>query len=686
MKKRIVALVVLAAGMAAGPSARSGPIRQGHPQARPLRHDAAAIVKLIAVRVLGPDGRPVTGLRKIDFALYEDGQPKTITEFEVHAITEAGMTLAPEVPLSGDAAGRAAEATSRKLFFFLDQQASDRAGKDKAKFAALDFLATQVRPGDQVAVIGWYAMSGFYIREYLTSDMGRVRRAIKGLTELPPSPSEAVVMPPDDVDLGFSVSAPERNAAVALTERNADFPDTPTEGLSLSVAVAPGTAAFQRVDFVPRLSEIAEVFKTIPGHKSLILFTARNMGSEAKRVGRLFGAAGTAVYAVNTQDWKMGPFGTKFKYIWTEHSLKDLSAASGGRYFADINDAAGIAREVQDLTGNYYVLGYYVQDSWEGNYHKIRVEVARPNSRVLVQDGFADSKPFDRMSDFEKNVQLLDLLWSDQPSSGHIPLAIDPLVVGLENTSQGCFLARWEVGAKTGPPAAPVEVFVLLRDGTGAARVSRKWDVDLTPHDGRTVWAYVTHPLGTGPGDLRLVVRDRLSGASCVGRVQFDVAAPAREGMVLSSPLLFEAGPAAASFLKLPTGRLETSKEKPAVGGPSILSLYRLIPKEGSPVVGEISPGTKRLLAIVPLEMRPHLPEDMPILAVKAKFVSRADGGETPLEAEIQDYMTQEGSPDILALVLILPDVASGEYELEITVEDVGTDRRAVVRKALILR
>lgn len=685
MNKRIVALVMLAAGMAVGPFARSGPIRQGRPQARPLRHDAAAIVKLIAVRVLGPDGRPVTGLRKIDFALYEDGQPKPITEFEVHVITEAGMTLGPEIPLSGEVSGRAAEATNRKLFFFLDQQASDRAGKDKAKFAALDFLDTQVRPGDQVAVIGWYAMSGFYIREYLTSDLVRVRRAIKGLTELPPSPSEAVVLRPDNVDLGFGFPALEWSAALAVTERNAEIPDTPAEGLGMSVTVAPGTAAFQRADFIPRLSEIAEVFRTIPGHKSLILFTARNMGPEAKRLGRLFGAAGTAVYAVNTQDWKMGPFGTKFKYIWREHSLKELSAASGGRYFADINDAAGIAREVQDLTGNYYVLGYYVQDSWEGKYHKIRVEVARPDARVLVQDGFADSKPFDRMSDFEKNVQLLDLLWSDQPSSGHVPLAIDPLVVLWGNTSQGCPLARWEVGAKTGPPAAPVEVYTLLRDGTGAALVSRKWDVDLTPYDGRTVWAYVTHPLGTGPGDLRLVVRDRLTGASCVGRVQFDVAAPAREGIVLSSPLLFEAGPA-ASFLRLPTGRLETSKGKPAAGGPSILSLYRLIPKEGSPVVGEVSPGTKRLLAIVPLEMRPHLPEDMPILAVEAKLVSRADGGETPLEAEIQDYVTQEGSPDILALVLVLPDIVPGEYELEIAVEDMGMDRRASVRKALILR
>jgi len=685
MNKRIALIAALAAGLALGPSSRSGPARQDRPQARPLRHDAAAIVKLIAVRVLGQDGRPVTGLRRADFTLFEDGMPRTITEFEVHAITEAGMTLAPEPRLSGPAAARAVEATSRKLFFFLDQQGSDRAGKDKAKFAALDFLDTQVRPGDQIAVIGWYAMSGFYIREYLTSDMDRVRRAIKGLSELPPSPPEMILGPPDNADVGLDFPGLERGAVLAGTERSEEIAFAPTESLGLSVSVAPGTSAFQRADFILRLSEIAKVFRTIPGHKSLILFTARNMGSEAKRLGRLFGAAGTAVYAVNTQDWKMGPFGTKFKFIWTDHSLKDLSAASGGRYFADINDAAGIAREVQDLTGNYYVLGYYVQDSWEGKYHKIRVEVARPGARVLVQDGFADSQPFDRMSPFEKDVQLLDLLWSDQPSSGHLPLTIDPLIVSNGDSSQGCFLSRWQVGAGTGPPAAPVEVFVLLRDGTGATLVSRKWDIDLTSHEGKMVWAYMTQALGSGGGDLSLVVRDRLSGASCVGRVHFDVDPPAREGMVLSSPLLFEDGPS-GSFLKLTTGRRENPKSKPAADGASILSLYRLLPKEGCPIVGEVSPGTTRLLAIVPLELRPHLPEDIPILAVKAIFVSRTDGGETPLEAEIQDYVTQEGSPDILALALVLPDIATGEYDLEIAIEDVGMNRRASVRKALTVR
>ncbi len=685
MKGRIAVLIALAAGMAVALLARSGPARQDRKQDRPLRHDAAAIVKLITVRVIGPDGRPMAGLPKEDFTLYEDGQPKTITEFEVHTITEAGMSVRPTPPLSGEAAGRAAEASNRKLFLFLDQQASDRAGKDKAKAAALHFLETQIRPGDRVAVIGWYAMSGFYIREYLTADLDRVRRAVNGVTEIPPSPAESIGMPSDHIDLGVAFSGSRRNLAEDMGARNADIVAAPSEGGGGRVRMAPGTASFQRVDFVPRLAEIAEIFKTIPGHKSLILFTARNLGPEAERLGRLFGASGTAVYTVNTQDWKMGPFGTKFKHIWTDHSLKIMSAASGGKYFADINDAAAIARDVQDLTGNYYVLGYYVQDSWEGKYHTIRVEVARPGARVLVQDGFSDSRPFDSISNFEKDIHLLDLLWSDQPFSSLAPLAIDPLIVIAEGKTQGCFLTRWETGAKMGPPAAPVEVFAVLRDGKGGTPVSRKWDVDLTSHEGRTVWAYLTDSLGTGPHELRLVVRDRRTGVSCVGRARFDVTAPTEEGIVLSSPLLFEEGPGAL-FLKLPSGRVAASKGKPGTAGPSLMSLYHLIPKEGSPVVGEISPGTKRLIAVMPFEMRPRLAGDDPVLSVEARFLSSVDGSEIPLEVEIRDNVIYEASPDILALDLVLGEVAPGRYELEIAVEDMGTARRAAVRKTLTVR
>ena len=681
MRNRIAMLPALAAATAFALIAPAGPSGQEQKQDRPLRHDASAIVKLITVRVLGPDGRPLAGLRKEDFRLYEDGQPRTITEFEVHSITQAGMTMTPALPPSGEAAGRARGVTNRKLFFFLDQQASDRAGKDKAKSAALRFLETQVRPGDEVAVLGWYAMSGFYIREYLTSDEDRIRKAINGVTEAPPSPGQPVGSLPDDVDEGIPGSLAAQNAAATVAAKG----NAPTRVEVGGGEIAPGTAAFQRGDFVLRLAEIAEIFKTIPGHKSLILFTARDFGPEAERLGRLFGAAGTAVYSVNTQDWKMGPLLTKVKYIWTNHSLKDLSAASGGKYFADINDAAGIARDVQDLTGNYYVLGYYIKDSWEGKYHKIKIEVAQPEARVLVQDGFSDSKPYDRMSNFEKDIHLLDLLWSDRPSSSFLPLAIDPLVVIADGKIEGCFLTRWEAGTKTGPPEAPVEVFALLRDGKGEILISSKWNVDLTSYKGRTVCAYLTNSLRTGSHEFRLVVRNRLTGDSRVGRCLFDVASPPAEGILLSSPLLFETGPA-VSFLSLPTGPRKASKGKPATAGPSLMNLYHLIPKEGSPVVGELSPGTRRLIAVLPFEIKPLLAGDTPILSVEAKLISLLNGSETPLEVEIRDHVTYKESPDILAVDLVLGDVAPGRYDLEITVEDMGGDRRAAVRKALIVR
>jgi VWFA-related protein len=691
MRERVVILPAVTAGLAAIALVIAATGSQDRPpQERPLRHDAAAVVKLVPIRVLGPDGRPVTDLRKEDFTLLEDGQKKTITEFEVHALTEAGMTVIPELPPGTGAAARASGAMNRKFFFFLDQQGSDQAGKMKAKAAALHFLDTQVRPGDQVAVIGFYSMSGFYIREYLTSDLKRIRKAIEGPMEIRPSAGEIVGGSDDGVN-PVEKTPPENNPlppglAFYMAGGGAALvtipPGASGEG---SLEIAPGTARFQRVDFVPRMEDLVEVFKTIPGTKSLVLFTARDMGPDAERLGRLFGAAGTAVYAVNTQDWKMGPFGTKFKFIWTDHSLKDLSAASGGRYFADINDTAGIAGDVQDLTGHYYVLGYYVSETWEGKYHKIRVEVARPGARVLVQDGYFDPKPFAQMSDFEKDVQLLDLTWSDEPAANPLPLAVDALVVEVGKTARACFLARWDVGARTGVPASRVEIYALLRDEAGTPLVSRKWEADLAPYAGKALFPYLSAPVSVGTGELRLVVRDRETGEAAVGRARFVVVPAPEAGLVLGSPLLFEPGPEAA-FLRLPTKKDAAGKAKPGADGTSLMDLYGLIPKAGHPVVGETAAGAHRLAVILPYELRPRTPGEEPILGLEAKLIAAADKREVPLEVVVREHRAYEGRPDILIGDISFPDLAPGAYEIEITLEEIGTGLRASVRKPLTVR
>jgi VWFA-related protein len=468
MKKPVETFVILTA-LSIAPWGLWGGVQDRPQQERPRRYEAAAIVKLVPVRVLGADGRPVMDLRKEDFTLYEDGQKKTITEFEVHAITEAGMLVTPKLQGAVEASVKPASEMNRKFFLFLDVQRSDPEGRQKAVAVAERFLDTQVRPGDEVGLLGFYSMSGFSIKEYLTTDIARVRRAIEGVTEAPPSPGEWVVM-------DFSVDAPPRARVHVPT--GGDASEIPFVGYMTFV---PGTAAFQKVDFVPRMVELVEVFKTIPGNKSLILFSSRNIGPE---IGKLFGATRTAVYAINTQDWMLLATGDKVKHIWWDHPLKDLAAASGGKYYADINQVTMIAQDLQALTGNFYVLGYYVKESWEGKYHKIRVEVAWPNAQVLVQDGYADAKPFARMTDFEKDVQLLDLVWSEQPASNPLPIAIDPLAPAAGTGAQACFLARLEVGAKTGPPASKSEIVILLGDKTGAQILSRRWVVDLGRYDG----------------------------------------------------------------------------------------------------------------------------------------------------------------------------------------------------------
>lgn len=87
------------------------------------------------------------------------------------------------------------------------------------------------------------------------------------------------------------------------------------------------------------MSDLAEALKYIPGNKSLILFSSRNLGATATKLGKEFADASTPVYTINTQNWKIYrilELFVKKKYLWTNHPLKKMSQASGGKYFADI--------------------------------------------------------------------------------------------------------------------------------------------------------------------------------------------------------------------------------------------------------------------------------------------------------------------------------------------------------------
>ena len=659
-----------------------GQSKKDSSQQRVPQHDAAAVIKLVAVRVLDQDGRPVTDLKKEDFILYDNGEKKIITEFEVHTLSEAGM----EVRSSGQASelAKAVKGMNRRLFIFLDIQGSDVNGMANAKQAALHFVDTQLRPGDEVGILGFSPMRGFFIQEYLTTDHKKIRKAIEKTKDIevkPGASSSSGGQLNDRIQVKEVDSERESSGERESTRREGSGESTSEVmnffGSGRRTIRVPGTSKFHRRDFIPRMIDLAQAFKYIPGNKSIILFTARNLGS---KIGKEFASASTPVYTVNTRNWIVKGIiqsSVKEKYIWTDHPLKDLAQASGGKYFADIEDVETISKGVQILTGNFYVLGYYVNESWDGAYHQIKVEARRPGLQILAQHGYFNPKPFAEFSDFEKQLHLWDLMFADKPVTlDPLDIPIEPLFIAGREKMNSALLARITVNEKTGIPPSKVEIFAFIFNEDNKAVVTKTVEMDLAPFDQKFLFSYFTANLPSGEYECRIVARDIETGEAVAGKIVFALPEKSDSEIVFSSPLLFAKGPE-SQILRFSEGLSQNEKDKDI----SFSEIYKFLPRNHCLVVRDLEQGIKSLLAVLPLTVAEG---PAPEIELSVRLHPRPEGEAINITAEIIDIKNTNTNTDILMIEIKLPDLKPGEYELEIEALERETLASSSVRKFLV--
>src|SRR6185295_18057931 len=118
-------------------------------------------------------GQPVTGLKREDFEVYEDGKPVEITNF----YAESGVAAVPA--REQGAAGTAAAAPvarppeqQLRLVIFVDDVNTAPAGRGRILDRVQEFLRTELRPDDQVMLVR-YAHS-LEIRREFTADLARI--------------------------------------------------------------------------------------------------------------------------------------------------------------------------------------------------------------------------------------------------------------------------------------------------------------------------------------------------------------------------------------------------------------------------------------------------------------------------------------------------------------------------------
>ena len=146
----------------------------GNPPATRLQVTSNLVVVRVVVR--DAQGKPVKGLRKEDFKLFDSGKEQSIAQFEVEAAVEP-----PSPPVTAHGPEQARAVLSPALpgrflaLYFDDQYASDN-DLVQVRKAADDYLAASLQPADRVAIFSSEAMLSDF-----TSDPKQIHEALSRL-------------------------------------------------------------------------------------------------------------------------------------------------------------------------------------------------------------------------------------------------------------------------------------------------------------------------------------------------------------------------------------------------------------------------------------------------------------------------------------------------------------------------
>ena len=540
----VPAAFLILAGPYLGPDK---PVSPGQQEQTQLRHEVKVTVKLIQVYVTDKKGNPVLDLNKDDFLVTDEGQKKPITEFEKHVLLLPLQEEEAQPEVIETSAPPARGLMPRKFFLFFDFAYSNAKGIIKAREAALHFIDTQLQPQDEVGVLSYSAMKSLKLHEYLTTDHQKVREVVKGFG------IEQVIGRAENFEEKYWRSVTGEKALDASEWSDQDAPAKSAFAAKMQMAE---DSRVQVLNFGQKLSDLAKALRYIPGHKHLILFSSGvpysllygiqapfgATGAESAAIASAarasdpskyaswgesllrqkfeemlqeMGSANCAIYALDTMELGSGiKTDTRMLGVF---SLQKMTSTTGGKYFGNINNYEQHIEKIQDLTGCYYVLGYYVDDKWDGAYHKIKVEVTRPGCKVHAQKGYFNPKPFKEYNDLERMLHLVDLALSEEPllqTPVRFPLEVVPCEPGSEGNL--CLAAEIPLEKIQSVLAGKSEFIAVIFDEKENIVTLKRNAREATDLSGEHFQFSASFFLPQGTYKCRLVIRNLETGKGAV--------------------------------------------------------------------------------------------------------------------------------------------------------------------------
>jgi VWFA-related protein len=589
-------LIPLAGAAAIGVAAVSA--QQAAPPAAPSA-DAPAFpsqVELVTVDVVVVDGqgRPVSDLAAADFTVLENGQPQTITRFEVVQVPPPAPPSAPAPRAPPYSTNQSPQARQGRTFVLVyDDIHLSVVQAQRAKAALGEFFRTGLSPGDRVSLIAtgggaWWNARWPEGRDSLMTILKRLD------ARFVPDPSpdritdwEALrIMAYDDPDVAYMVQRRFDSYGTVGRDKTGDrqFADSTRTSSSVGI-IDPYVRARAQDAYLQSqarrritlnvMARALRALSEIRGRKAMVLvsqgFVYEADLGEMRDLVEASLRVNVPVYFIDTRglqglpDFMTAEFKSPFDVQDTVAVLADITREAEGSEAVALDTGGFVIKNTNDIESGilrvsresqaYYLLGYAPTEvAADGRFRRIEVRLPRERGKglkVRARRGYFAPRPGARPAKAAADPELAHAL--DSPfERREVPLRVAAFTFDEAMTERSTVIVATEIDVRDVPfreeegRSKGELAFVLEaqhRESGEIYREDQKIEMALLPATRASLerGGYLfTRELALPQGgyQVRVVVRDLATRR--IGSVIHDFEVPAPLSFHITSPILAE--------------------------------------------------------------------------------------------------------------------------------------------------
>jgi VWFA-related protein len=391
----------------------------------------------VDVVVTDSDGLPVVGLNKEDFVVYEDGQPREITNF----YSFESATKAFERHRAGDRVALPSDTRDqvRRIAILFDVNSLTNRERKNAVEAVEQFMSEKFDGSYEWSIVAFDDQ--VRVLQPFTSDKYRVKASLDDVKELRMQQRRRVE---SSTSLFSEDAATIRNfqrvrqvdqrGGSGLTLQDFEGREKILEALQLANKTARAAVytmrAHARMSGRKSLILVTGAMESLPTMSQLLGSSMPLGGQQQDRADpalfelqqKLVQTLGAVVQTANAAGFSIFPmtatmamapvaphhdaavgrapfldsFGQTSSPADPESAPRLLADGTGGRFFQTSRYYEAF-HEIDSRTSNTYVLGFQTVRAPDRKYHKLRVEVKPKNLKVSAREGYLHLTPSDRI-------------------------------------------------------------------------------------------------------------------------------------------------------------------------------------------------------------------------------------------------------------------------------------------------